>query len=256
MACALRKSHLFFFPMELTAKHAVVTGSGKRLGRAIAESLLRKGMNLTAHYFQSSHEVDSLVQWAKSQNLGNVIPVQADLRKTEDIFQLGKYAQETIGPADLLVHSASDFYPTEIDNTTPEAWDALMSLNLKAAFFLTQQFVQNMPVGSQVIFIADVHGSKPIARYSPYCASKAGLIALAKTLSRELAPRIRVNCISPGTVLPQDNATSEEIERAARRSLLGKVGNPKDIVEGLHFLCRNDYITGFDLIIDGGRSLI
>jgi len=242
--------------MELTNQHAVVTGSGKRLGRAIAESLLRQGMNLTAHYFQSSHEVDSLVQWAKSNNLGKVIPVQADLRNTDDIFKLGKYAQEKLGPAHLIVHSASDFYPTEILTATSEAWDAFMSLNLKAAFFLTQQFVQNMSPGSQVIFIADVHGSRPIPRYSPYCASKAGLISLTKTLARELAPRIRVNCISPGTVLPQDHATSEEIQRAAQRSLLGRVGSPKDIVEGLLFLCRNDYITGLDLIIDGGRSLI
>ena len=86
--------------------------------------------------------------------------------------------------------------------------------------------------------------------------SQSGLISLSKSLSKELAPNIRVNSLSPGTLLPPENSTQETLDRAAKRSLLGKIGTPRDLVEGLLFLMNNHYLTGFDLVIDGGRSLI
>lgn len=242
--------------MNLNGRHAFITGSGKRLGRALAEDLLRQGMKVTAHYRSSQKEAEALAEWAKTRNLGNVFPVPADLTKIEEIERVVSAAIKALGPIDLLINCASDFFPTPVTTVTPLQWDSLFELNLKAPFFLSQLCSLQMPSQSQIVFIADVHGTKPIKKYAPYCATKAGLISLCKSLAKELAPRIRVNSLSPGTILPPENATPEEIKKAANRSLMGRVGEPRDLVHGMNFLLHNEYITGFDLIMDGGRSLV
>ncbi|MSP19679.1 MAG: SDR family NAD(P)-dependent oxidoreductase [Bdellovibrionales bacterium] len=241
--------------MDLTGKHAFVTGSGKRLGRAMAEVLLQKGMNISAHFLNSLREVEDLVAWAKLNSLGRVIPLQADLRDMSALSSCVQRSTTLLGPIDLLINSASDFFPTPLHSTTLQEWDSLFELNLKAPFFLTQQIAPHMPRGAQIIFIADVHGSRPIKHFSSYCATKAGLISLSKSLAKELAPHIRVNSLSPGTLLLGDNAGALERAQAEKRTLLGRIGTPQDLVEGLLFLVGNPYITGFDLVIDGGRSL-
>ncbi len=241
--------------MDLRRKHALVTGAGKRLGRAMAEELLKQGMNLSAHFFNSHKEIEELIEWAKINNYGQVVPIQADLTHPEELSYLHITSHKELGPVDLLINSASHFFPSPLPNTTVADWDSLFDLNLKAPFFLTQLCASSMPQGSQVIFIADVHATQALKNYGPYCASKAGLISLCKSLAKELAPEIRVNCISPGTLLPPDNATPDQIQRARERSLLKRVGTPNDLVKGLMFLLKNPYITGFDLVIDGGRSL-
>ena len=242
--------------MDFKNKHALITGSAKRLGRSLAEQLLKQGMNISAHYYQSKDEVSELVAWSKTLGLGKVFPVQADLTDFQQVEQLAHQVYARMGPIDLLINSASDFYPTPLKTTKLSEWDALLSLNLKAPFFLTQELSHHMPKGGHVIFVSDVHGSRPIQRYAPYCASKAGLIAITKSLAKELAPQIRVNSISPGTILPSEKSTLEQIHRASERSLLKRVGTPEDLWNGVLFLCNNGYITGFDLIIDGGRALI
>ena len=241
--------------MDLTGKHAFVTGSGKRLGREIAQVLLQKGMNISAHFLNSLKEIEDLVAWAKLNSLGKVIPLQADLRDMSALSSCVQQSTTLLGPVDLLINSASDFFPTPLHSTTLQEWDSLFDLNLKAPFFLTQQIVSHMPRGAQIIFIADVNGSQPMKHFSSYCATKAGLISLSKSLAKELAPHIRVNSLSPGTLLLRDNASPLERTQAENRTLLGRIGTPEDLVAGLLFLVGNSYITGFDLIIDGGRSL-
>jgi len=226
------------------------------LGRAMAEELLRQGMNVTAHYRTSKVETLELQEWARTHGLGEVFPVQADLTKMEQIEGSVSLSLKTFGPIDLLVNSASDFYPTPLATTTQAEWDSLFELNLKAPFFLSQICCRTMPSRGHILLVADVHGTKPIKRFAPYCATKAGLISLCKSLAKELAPKIRVNSISPGTILPPDNATSVEVEKAAARSLLGRVGTPHDLVQAMNFLIHNEYMTGFDLIVDGGRALV
>ena len=213
-------------------------------------------MNVTAHYRNSKTETLELQEWARTHNLGKVFPVQADLTKVEQIESSVSLSSKTFGPIDLLINSASDFYPTPLATTTAAEWDTLFELNLKAPFFLSQICCRTMPSGGHILFIADVHGTKPIKRFAPYCATKAGLISLCKSLAKELAPKIRVNSISPGTILPPDGATAVEVEKAAARSLLGRVGTANDLVQAMNFLIHNEYITGFDLIVDGGRALV
>lgn len=242
--------------MSLKGKHAFITGCGKRLGRSMAEELLKHGMDISAHYRNSQKEVHELQEWAQTNGLGQVLPIPADLRSSEAIKRAVEAATQNLGPIDLLINSASDFYPTPIGSVTTEIWDSLFELNLRAPFFLTQQIVKTMKPGANVIFISDTHATKPIAKYAPYCATKAALVSLSRSLAKELSPDIRVNSISPGTLLAQHGATQEETTRAAQRTLLGRIGCPNDLIQGLLFLIRSSYITGFDLVIDGGRGLL
>jgi pteridine reductase len=242
--------------MNLKNKHGFITGSGKRLGRAIAEALLRAGMNVSAHYHQSESKVLELESWSKAQRLGSVVPIKADLTQPEAISAAVEVSFKKLGPVDVLIHSASDFFPSPLLTSQLSQWNHLFDLNLRAPFFLTQECVRNMLPGSNILFIADVHGTKPLKNYSPYCATKSGLISLSRNLAKELAPNIRVNSISPGTLLPPDHCSDEQRESAKNRSLFKKVGAPEDLVHGVLFLLSHDYITGFDLVIDGGRSLV
>lgn len=242
--------------MLLAGKHAFVTGSGKRLGRHMAEILLLQGMNVSAHFYHSKEEVLELISWATQRGLGKVIPIQGDLTKSKEVQRLAEESLKQLGTVDLLIHSASDFFPTPLELASESDWSSLLDLNLKAPFFLTQQIAPSMRHGGHIVFIADVHGSRPISRYAPYCASKAGILSLTQSLAKELAPKIRVNSLSPGTLLLPDSSTEEDLKKASARTLLKRVGSPEDLSHGLLFLCRNEYVTGFDLIVDGGRALI
>ena len=236
--------------MELKGKHVLITGAGKRVARVIAERLLSEGVRLSAHYFQSRASVLELVG-------PNVFPVQADLRKVADIRRAASQAMDHFGPVDILINSASNFYPTPVLETTEAQWEDLMSVNLKGPFFLSQAVAPKMlEKGGVIINIADVNGTRPMKTFTPYVTAKAGLLMLTKNLAKEWAPRVRVNAISPGPVLQPENYTEAQIQRSADRTLLKRWGAPEDIANATVFLITNDYMTGYDLKVDGGRSLV
>ncbi len=165
-------------------------------------------------------------------------------------------ARAGFGPVDVLINSASDFYPTETATCSQSEWDDLLGLNLKAPFFLAQACAADLKMRQGYLLnLCDIHVSQPLRRFAPYSASKGGLWTLTRVLAAEWAPHVRVNSISPGPVLPPENFTTEQLERAATRTLLGRIGSAQDIVNAADFLLRNDYITGFDLKVDGGASL-
>ncbi len=255
LPCTQPQSRLSHLDMSLAGQHAFITGAAKRLGRAMAEALLQSGVHVSAHYHSSLDAMLDLKKWAEKNTPGRVVPIQANLCLLNEVEAAAHQAQAALGPIHILINSASDFYPTPLEALNREDWDQLFNLNLKAPFFLTHHIFKTMPQGGNVIFISDVHGTRPIPRYSTYCATKAGLISLTQSLAKEMAPHIRVNSISPGTLLPSDCATQAQVKAAADRSLLGRVGTPQDLVQGLFFILKHHYITGFDLIIDGGRAL-
>jgi pteridine reductase len=232
--------------MELKNKHVLVTGAGKRLGRALAEHLLAQGARVTAHSFRTPWD-------GPAKNVQNL---HADLSQIESIAPLVAAARRGFGPVDILINSASDFYPTPAATVTPSDWDKLMDLNLKSPFFLAQACAADLRAQKGcLINLCDIYVSKPLKKFAPYSATKGGLWTLTRVLASEWAPDVRVNSISPGPVLPPDNFTQEQLERSATTTLLGRVGSAQDIVEAADFLLRNEYITGFDLKVDGGASL-
>ncbi len=212
-------------------------------------------IRLTIHCFQSHSPAAELERLAASRGRQAGI-VSADLRDVSAIRNVVEIAEKRFGPVDVLINSASDFFPTPALEVTEEQWDQLLDLNLKGQFFLAQACGINMvPRGGVIINIADVNGERPMRRHSPFAISKAGLLMMTKNLALEWAPRVRVNSVSPGAVLLPERYTSLQIQRSIERTLLKRLGTPQDVAEAVLFLVHNDYITGFNLRVDGGRSL-
>jgi pteridine reductase len=243
--------------MNLAGRHVFITGAAKRVARCLAETLLSlpaaDGLKLTAHYHNSRGEALELAALGKAKGR-EVLPLAADLRNVKSLPAVVDQAVKRFGPVDILVNSASDFFPTPALTCTEEEWDRLLGLNLKSQFFLTQSIARTMREGV-ILNVADVNGERPMRNFTPYTCSKAGLLMMTRNLAKEWAPRIRVNSISPGAVLLPENYTDEQRQRSIERSLLKRLGSPEDIAHGALFLIANDYITGFDLKVDGGRSL-
>jgi pteridine reductase len=237
-------------------KHVLVTGAARRVGRVIAEHLLQRGVNLSAHFHHSQPDVENLLAHAKRTG-ARAVAVRADLKQPREIQAAVTKCAAQLGPIDILINSASIFHPSPALECSEAEWDEMLDANLKGQFFFAQAAARTMVNRSGVIInIADVHASKPIRNYTPYASSKAGLIMMTRNLAREWAPLIRVNSISPGPVLLPETYTEAQKERSIERTLLKRLGSPEDIAQGTLFLIANDYITGFDLKVDGGRSLV
>jgi NAD(P)-dependent dehydrogenase (short-subunit alcohol dehydrogenase family) len=158
-----------------------------------------------------------------------------------------------MGGIDFLVNNASTFGRTPFSETTEEDWDRFHDVNLKAAFFLTQAVVPHMKEGA-IVNIADTGGVNLWPGYLAYGTSKAGLIALTRGLAKHLAPRIRVNAILPGPILPPEAAGAESLAEATERTLLKRPGSPEDIASAVRYLLvEGTYMTGAVIPVDGGR---
>lgn len=239
--------------MRLSGKHVLVTGAGKRIGRAMAERVLKEGANLSAHYLTSETEIKDLVDKAAGEGK-TVCPIKADLSEVTTIKKAVEKAVQTLGPVDVLINSASLFYPTPALECTEDEWDRMLGVNLKGQFFFAQACGKEMVSrGGVILNIADVQALTPIRNYTAYTASKAGLVMMTRNLAKEWAPKVRVNSISPGAVLLPEYYTEEQKQRSIARTLLQRTGSTEDIVEAALFLIGNDYMTGVDLRVDGGR---
>lgn len=236
--------------MQIQGSHVLVTGAAKRVGRTLAEAFLARGARLSAHYFRSKKEIATL------SDKTSVHPIQGDLRKTEDCRRVVREAQTGFGPIDILINCASDFYPTPTLDVDEKQWNDLVDINLKGPFFLCQEFRRALGARSgAVVNIIDVNTERVIRNHVPYLAAKGGLAVVTRALAKEWAPRVRVNSVSPGAILLPERYTEEEKQRSIARNLFQRVGEPADIASAVLFLIENDYITGFDLKVDGGRAI-
>jgi len=151
--------------MNFKGKHAFVTGAGKRVGRTLAEALIRGGVRVTAHYRNSKKEVLELCDWAKS--IGQTaIPVQADLTDIASLKRAVSESVSTLGPLHVLINNASEFHSTPTLNCTEEQWDSLLDSNLKGQFFLAQAAAPHlMKEGGVILNIVDIHAQQPLANF-------------------------------------------------------------------------------------------
>jgi pteridine reductase len=233
---------------------ALVTGSGKRLGRAVALGLAVQGADVVVHYRSSEREALAVV--AEIEKLGRrSIALQADLANTSGIQQLFQQVESRFGRLDLLVNSAANFIPTEFAATTDQLWDASLDTNLKAPFFCSQAAAPLLKKTSgAIINFADIGGILGWPGFVPHSISKAGVIMLTRCLAKELAPEIRVNAIAPGTITMPGDPPEWESD-FTRLAPLHRSGRPDDIVSGVLYLASAKFVTGTVLVVDGGRSL-
>lgn len=238
-------------------KVALITGSAKRIGKQTAITLHNQGFDIVVHCNKSAKEAQDLVDHLNSTRANSATYIQANLNKHQAVLDLASQAKSAFGRLDVLVNNASTFYPTEVNKVSEEIWDDLFASNLKAPFFLSQALAEELNKNQGVIInIVDIHADRPLKGYPVYCTAKAGLVMLTKSLSRELAPNIRVNAVAPGPILWHDNdLTEQDKTQVLDEVLLKRLGSPINIAEAILYLIQADYVTGHILAVDGGRSI-
>jgi pteridine reductase len=235
---------------------ALVTGSAKRIGAAIAKGLHAEGYNLVLHYRDSQLEAELLMSSLNAQRENSAICIQANFDQIESIQTLAAKTIQQWQRLDLLVNNASMFYPTPLADASTQDWNALFNSNLQAPYFLIQALADSLQKSQgSIINIADIYADTPLKNHSLYCMAKAGNVMMTKSLALELAPDIRVNGIAPGAILWPETPNNDT-QKILDKIPLKKLGNPDEIVNLVLFLAnKTHYITGQIISVDGGRSL-
>ena len=242
--------------MELRNKVALVTGSGRRLGRAMARALADRGMAVAIHYHASSAGAKEL-QEEILRTGGRAACFEADLTDATAARALAPRVVQKFGGLDVLVNSAAIMQRLTVEQTTPEQWDSILDLNLRSVFFCTQGATTALRAArGKVVNLADLAGLEPWPGFAAHSISKAGVVMLTKVLALTLAPEVTVNAIAPGAVLVPEDYPPEERERLVRSTPLRRLGNPSDVITALLYLLEGgDFVTGQVLVVDGGRFL-
>jgi len=242
--------------MQLQGRVALVTGAGRRLGREMARALAGRGMALAIHHHGSRAGASQLSQEIVDSG-GRAACFQADLTDAHAARALPERVLAEFGRLDVLINSAAVMHRLGLEETTPEQWDAIQNLNLRAVFFCTQGAVPALrSARGKVVNLADLAGLEPWPGFAAHSVSKAGVVMLTKVLARSLAPEVTVNAIAPGAVLVPDDYDVEERERLARATPLRRLGAPADVISALLYLLEGgDFVTGEVLVVDGGRNI-
>lgn len=241
----------------MTNKVILITGAAKRIGAAITRGLHGANMDVIIHYNKSSSEAKKLAEELNAIRRDSACTIYGDLLDTDNIKSIIKQALSFKHRLDVLINNASVFYPTPLNEITATQWGNIIGINMKAPLFLSLHAAAHLAeYNGCIINLTDIHGNRPLKKYSVYSISKAGLIMQTKSLAKELGPRIRVNAISPGAILwPEkiDNATKELV---IDRTVLKRQGTIQDVVNAVYFLIESaNYMTGEVLTIDGGRGI-
>ncbi len=240
--------------MKLAGGTAVVTGAGRRVGRALALALGAEKMNVAVHYNSAAEEADETVSLIEKAG-GKGKAFRADLSKPESPAQLIRDVVKETGPLNVLINSAAVMKRQPFGSVTPKDWDETFTLNLRAPFFLAQAAAAEMPDGGAIVNIADLAAFETWPSYIPHSISKAGIVKMTEGLARVLAPAIRVNAIAPGAVLLPDDWSDKTGERLSDTTPLHRLGDPQDVVDAMLYLLRADYVTGETIVVDGGRRI-
>src|ERR1700689_1243310 len=243
--------------MELKGKVALVTGAGRRVGRAIALELAAHGATVAAHYRSSQAEAEAVVAEIAA-HAGKAQTLRANLEHVAEIEQMVSEILGSFGRIDILVNSASVFAPTPLAETTERDWDANLDTNLKAPFFLSKfaGAAMRRQGAGKIVNIGDWAGIRPYNNYLPYTVSKSGLIGLTRALAKALAPEVQVNCVALGPVMPPEDYDEAEIARMVAGTLTKRLGSAEGVARAVMFLCEGtDFATGATLLLDGGRLL-
>jgi pteridine reductase len=242
--------------MELRGRVALVTGAGRRLGRAMAGALAGRGMTVAIHHHASAAGADALREEIVAGG-GRAACFAADLTDPAAAAELPKRVAAELGGLDVLVNSAAVMHRIAFEETTPAQYDAVLDLNLRSVFFCTQGAAPALRAArGKVVNLADLSGIQPWPGFAVHSISKAGVVMLTRVLALALAPEVTVNAIAPGAVLVPEEYDADERERLARATPLRRLGAPGDAVAALLYLLEGaDFATGDVLTVDGGRHL-
>ncbi|MBW4038075.1 MAG: glucose 1-dehydrogenase [Acidobacteria bacterium] len=246
---------------RLEGKVAVITGSGSGIGQAIAERLAQEGADCVIDYIVEPEEAQGTVSKITAAG-GKAVMVQADVTVMADCTKLIEAAWSQLGSCDILVNNAGIEKHADFVDVTEADYDAVMNVNLKGAFFLTQAFVRKLRDAKKpgrVINISSVHEDMVFPHFSTYCASKGAMRMLMRDLAVELGPMgITVNNIAPGAINTPINknllADKPKLDALLATIPLGRLGKPEEVAGVAAFLASEDgaYVTGSTYFLDGG----
>jgi NAD(P)-dependent dehydrogenase (short-subunit alcohol dehydrogenase family) len=243
--------------MELKNKTALVTGGGVRLGRAFALALAKEGVNLVVHYNSSAAPALETVNIAKSYGV-EAIAAGADFTDLEAVEALFPQAVDRFACVDILINNAAIYLKSTGLGTDRETWEKQFKINLQTPFLLIQAFARQLPDDrfGRVLNIADaqIHQHKP--DHFAYRLTKLSLVEMTRMFALELAPRITVNALGLGIMLPLAGKEDVNLAAYARKYVpLNRTGSPDIAVENALHLIKSDFTTGAFLTVDGGQYL-
>lgn len=256
----------------LAGRVVVVTGGARRLGRAIALECARRGANVAITFLSSQAEARQTVE--EMRGLGDEArrfeAYELEVSDSSAVQKLVRDIEVDFGGASDLINNASIFERTPWQSVSEDDFDAHINANLRGPFLLCKYFepqlsassakggsVSNSVGGGSIVNLGDIHGSRPLKNYAPYCVSKAGLLMLTQVLALALAPRVRVNAVCPGTILLPSSVQGEgdDLDALRPKIPLGRLGEPDDIARAVAFLLESPFVSGAMLPVDGAQSL-
>jgi len=243
----------------LTGRCALVTGGAKRIGRALSLALGEAGALVVVHYRSAEDEARDTVATITGAG-GKASLVRGNLANHEQTLQLMEDATAAAGqPVDILVNNASVFENLNLMNTSVEDWDRNLAVNLRAPALLARGMARQLPPKSfgDVLNLNDDRIFRPGADNFPYTVSKVGLHGLTQSLALALAPRIRVNELALGAILPPEVSADEEYDHTMRGAIpTERFDTTAEVTHAMLFLLENPAMTGQTLCVNGGRHLI
>jgi NAD(P)-dependent dehydrogenase (short-subunit alcohol dehydrogenase family) len=246
---------------KMIGKKVLVTGSGTGLGRETALEFGREGASVVLHYAHSEGGAASAVKEIIAAG-GRAVAIKADLQKADEAIRLATEAIAFLDGIDVLVNNAGITMTLEFEKVTPEQYDTVYNVNVRAQFFIMQTVLPVMKTAGKgvIINLSSVHGIRASKGHSVYAGTKGAIIAHTRELAVELAPQgIRVNAVAPGAV-PVDNqykaAGTDDFSGLGKLIPCGFGGTPLDIAKTILFLASDDarYIVGQTIVVDGGTT--
>ncbi|RUA16371.1 MAG: hypothetical protein DSY55_04265 [Clostridia bacterium] len=242
--------------MELKGKTALVTGGGHRIGKALTLALARAGCNLILHYNRSAGPAQATASEAEA--LGVQVRVrQIDLSRLDDATPLFADLPPSFSPVQILVNSAAIFSKDTLADVTVQGWSQTFRVNLRSPILLTQAFYRALPddLPGAVVNITDWRTQRPYRTHFSYTISKGALDSFTHTAAIQLAPRIRVNGIALGAMLPPEGASEAYWQSVLATVPLERSGGTEVAGDTLLYILQNDFLTGEIIHLTGGAHL-
>ena len=232
---------------------ALVTGGAKRIGLAIATALAERGYDIALHYRSSREEAERAAETIRRSGRScGIFP--CDFNRTEEVLNLVPRVFERFPGCRILVNSASIFERGFLKDTTEDLFDRHLRVNLKAPLFLTRAFAAQGSSGL-VVNLCDAKITGELTAYFAYSLTKKALHAFTLMAAKELGPRIRVNAVAPGMILPSTEHSEDDLVRMSKKLPLRRKGDVRYVVSAVLYLLDNDYVTGECLFVDGGEHI-
>jgi 3-oxoacyl-[acyl-carrier protein] reductase/pteridine reductase len=240
--------------MNPKGKTALITGGAHRVGKAITLALAQAGANVIINYNRSAAAAEATA--AEVRALGvEALPLKADIADWSQVQAMAVAAKERFGGVDILINSASLWLETPFPMNDVTAWQQVTGIDINGAFYCANALAPLMLEKGEgaIVNIVDLSAWEPWPNFMAHSVGKAALLALSRQLALELAPKIRVNAVAPGPVLPPPDYDPDQITRTADKTLLNRWGTSDDVAEAVLYFIKATYVTGEVLAVDGGE---